>query len=187
MNTILKSQFIKVVILLGFLSILPVIQSCATLSKGECIEADWYEIGAKDGANGRPTSRLDDHREACKKHDVSPNREQYYMGREEGIQIYCTRKNGFNVGYNGNYYSGACPIDLEQDFLAGFKHGQKIYKVKQNIASNDREIDKLEKELSEEKTKQERRKEIRNEIRHLDQNNMHLRDDLRVLENRYKY
>ncbi|THB73924.1 MAG: DUF2799 domain-containing protein [Gammaproteobacteria bacterium] len=164
-----------------------IISGCATLSKGECLEADWYEIGAKDGASGKPSSRLNDHREACKKHGVFPDREQYYMGREEGIQIYCTPKNGFKQGYAGNYYSGSCPIDLEQGFLAGYRHGREIYDIKQKISANDRKLKNLEKELTKKETSQERRKEIREEIRHLDKSNNNLRDEVRDLEGRQYY
>ncbi len=28
---------------------------CATLSKNECLEADWFEIGRKDGMIGKPS------------------------------------------------------------------------------------------------------------------------------------
>ncbi len=178
---------LKTTLVLSLLSILPLLTSCSTLSKGECMEADWYEIGAKDGANGRPSSRLDDHRESCKKHGIFPDKEQYYMGREEGIKIYCTAYNGFNQGYNGKYYSGACPIDLEPAFLTAYKHGREIYDVKQKISNNDHKIKKLEKELTDKKITQEKRKEIREEIRHLDQKNAHLRNELRLLENQYRY
>ena len=34
--------------------ILGILTSCATLSKNECLEANWFEIGRRDGVTGKP-------------------------------------------------------------------------------------------------------------------------------------
>ena len=184
MNAISIDAFLKSLLISGLILVVALASGCSTLSKGECLEADWYEIGAKDGASGKPRSRLNDHRESCAEYDVFPDREQYYMGREEGIQIYCTPANGYKQGYEGNFYSGTCPVDLESAFLSGYNIGREIYDEKRKAYENERKIDQLEKELAKKDTTQQRRKELREEIRSLDQKNRDLRDEINYLERR---
>src|SRR5690625_7945360 len=76
------------------LLILPV-SACATLSEGECLTADWYEIGQQDGRSGHERSRLHDHRKACAKHAVTPDETAYFAARDDGLRLYCTRERGF--------------------------------------------------------------------------------------------
>ncbi len=187
MNNISLIKYIKLIATFAIVSLSVALSGCSTLSKGECMEADWYDIGARDGASGKPRSRLDDHRESCKEYNVFPDREQYYMGREEGIKIYCTPENGFKMGSEGKYYAKVCPFDLEKAFLDSFNHGRKIYDVRKKIADNNRSIDRLENELSKKETKQDRRKIIREEILSLDRRNRTLRDELTYLEKNIKY
>lgn len=154
------------------------ISSCATLSKGECIEADWYEIGIRDGSNGKPRSVLDNHREACKKHGVAPNREQYYSGRNIGIKSYCTPENGFLIGKKGEYYKQVCPLHLDRGFLNSYKLGKEIYDINRDIVKAESRLEKLEKELDRKETRKERRIKIREEIRVLDRKHRELREQL---------
>ena len=37
------------------------IMGCSTLSKNECLQANWYELGWKDGNLGRPRSLFQEH------------------------------------------------------------------------------------------------------------------------------
>ena len=43
------------------------VSGCASLSKSECMNASWEDIGIRDGANGRPEEYLIQHSTACAK------------------------------------------------------------------------------------------------------------------------
>lgn len=74
------------------------ITGCASLSKAECQVADWYQIGAKDGANGHDWSRLASHAKACAKVGITPDRDTWERGRQAGLYSYCTPANAYRVG-----------------------------------------------------------------------------------------
>jgi hypothetical protein len=148
---------------------------CATLSKNECLEADWFEIGRKDGSLGKPRALFQKHMDACTKHGISPNREAYYAGRDEGLRIYCSEENGFEQGRLGRKYQHVCPLDLEPEFLAGFYAGREIYEYKSKVASLEKQlrsienqIEAKEKDLHSSKLSKKQRAIVRSEIKSLD-------------------
>lgn len=135
---------------------LAVLSGCATMSGEECATADWSAVGYEDGANGYPAERLGDHRKACAKHGYSPDLAAYRQGREQGLVEYCQPGRGFKTGERGASYHGVCPVDLEEDFLTGYRIGHHLYELRSNIKKksadidwNAREIRKLEKKVRE--------------------------------------
>jgi hypothetical protein len=74
--------------MLGFLS------SCASLSKDECLYADWQIVGYEDDAAGRGSRRMGDHRKACADHAVEPDKAAYDGGYNEGLQMFCIYDRG---------------------------------------------------------------------------------------------
>lgn len=86
---------------------------CASLSKNECINADWRLIGYEDGVSAQPADRIGNHRKACAKHDVVPDKNAYDFGYEEGIYDYCSESRGYADGNRGNRVNGFCPTDAE--------------------------------------------------------------------------
>ena len=64
----LSSDFSPLLVLLAALG------GCASLSKNECLNANWEDIGIRDGANGRPEEYLIQHSKACAKVGVTPDR-----------------------------------------------------------------------------------------------------------------
>jgi hypothetical protein len=124
---------------------------CATLSRNECLEADWFEIGYKDGSAGKPRDLFQKHVNACTKHDVTPNRQLYYAGRDEGLRVYCTEDNGFEQGRLGKKYQHVCPADLEPEFLDGFYAGREIYEYESKVASLEKRLKDIEKQIESKK------------------------------------
>ncbi len=148
---------------------------CASLSKNECLQADWFEIGRKDGVIGRPRALFQKHCDACSKHGVTPDKYLYYMGRREGLKVYCTEDSGFEQGRLGRKYEFVCPGELEQEFLAGYHRGREIYLYESKVASLQKQLKRLErqikakeKELFSSELTDEQRAVIRAEIRSLD-------------------
>jgi len=76
---------------IGFL----LLQGCATLSKEECIQGNWYTIGYTDGAKGKSLDRLGSHAKACADYSVAPNRADYMAGRRIGLTYHCANSQAY--------------------------------------------------------------------------------------------
>ena len=116
------------------------LQACATLSEGECRNQDWYGIGADDGYDGAPASKVDAHREACAEYGVEPDVEQYEAGRRDGLVHYCTVARGLEIGREGRSYGGGCPAGSDREFLRGHGLGRRFYTVDQELKRIDDEL-----------------------------------------------
>ena len=158
---------------------------CSTLSKNQCLQANWYELGWRDGNLGKPRSLFQEHIDACAKYNVRAEKVEYFQGREDGLKNFCTYDNGFAQGKYGKKFSNACPPDLEASFLDGFRTGRKVYKYNRKLATLEKrlkviddEIQEKEKLLYSSKVNKEQRAILRSEIRQLD---LEYRDTVRAL------
>lgn len=97
------------------------LSGCAGLSKDECLNADWQIIGFEDGAAGQSATRIGDHRRACAKHGVTPDKAAYDAGYHEGIMNYCSFTRGNNAAVAGYSRLQVCPSDSQ--YQLGFDQG----------------------------------------------------------------
>lgn len=145
--------------------------ACASLSKDECLDADWYQIGLHDGKSGYKSSRLSEHRKACAEYHVSPDLTDYTQGRDAGLMSYCTPETGLQAGSNGEDYRGVCPLETEQAFLRKYHEGKTIYELSLEINTHQSRISTIENTLEHNRKKNKlSKKEIRrykNEIKEL--------------------
>jgi hypothetical protein len=98
---------------------------CASLSKQECLNADWQIIGYEDGAGGQPPNRIGAHRKACADHGVVPVKADYDQGYYEGLRTYCTYNRGLEAGRYGHDENAVCA--REGEYLAGRETGLRSY------------------------------------------------------------
>lgn len=110
-----------VVVLIASLSL----SGCATMSKADCIAMDWFELGRTDGMIGKPRSTFQERAKPCLKHGIVPDRASYYRGHDEGLTIYCTEEQGFDLGKTGQLYTPICPE--ESGFRTGYDRGIQLY------------------------------------------------------------
>lgn len=122
---------------------------CATLSKDECVNADWHSIGFGDGVKGYPASRQTQHRQACAEYKVSVNLEQYLAGRDRGLEKFCTGYNGYIYGRNGSRYLGVCPSFSETIFLDGYRYGRHVHNLRDVLEKNLGKLNYIHKRLDE--------------------------------------
>lgn len=127
------------------------LSSCATLSKQECLIADWQAIGYNDGVAGYQSERLASHTKACAKASVAPDYMAWERGRELGLKQYCTTNNAYNVGRRGRQLNNVCPIALANTLQIANQKGLDYYalnsqldKDKRLIEAYQEEFDKLE-------------------------------------------
>jgi hypothetical protein len=139
--------------------ILLLLSACATLNEQECRSGDWAAVGYRDGQNGRPASRLDEHRKACSEYGVSPKPRVYEEARERGLNFYCTPANGLAVGRRGEGYAGVCPNWSEGEFLQTYTIGRDVFEARQRVDRLENEQRNLETRL--------RKTDKKDEIHHL--------------------
>lgn len=163
--------------------------SCATLSKNECFEADWFEVGRRDGSLGKQRSIFRDHYDACLEYQVHADRQAYYAGREEGLKFFCTKQNGFEQGKRGRSYRHVCPVGLESDFRAGYGQGKELYKYESKITALEKrlknienQIQKQEKLLTSSELSDDKRNKIRSDLKYLDIEHRNVIREIKKLE-----
>lgn len=123
------------------------LQGCASMSRDECVTADWYAIGYESAIRGQRESQISEHRKACAEHGVTPNLARYLEGREAGLQKFCEPGNGYRLGRAGTGYAGVCPPGLEHDFLRSYRAGRELHDMQQNINRLGRRIKSRQAEL----------------------------------------
>jgi len=159
---------IKTTLLVCFLGLL--LSACASLSKQECLNGDWYEIGYDDGHNGEKRNRFSKHVKACAEYQVTVNKQTYMYGREKGLLSYCTVENALQEGLNGRTYEYVCSGHIEPAFLNKYRQGKAIYQLDKKISEHESRISSLEYKLKKKAHKytEEEKKDFRKEIEHLE-------------------
>jgi hypothetical protein len=123
------------------------LQGCASMSKNECLNADWYAIGYESGIRGQHEAQISEHRKACAEYGVTPDLARFLEGRNAGLQRFCEPRNGYRLGRAGTAYAGVCPQRLEGEFLQAYGAGREIYDSQQNINRLGRRIDSRQADL----------------------------------------
>lgn len=105
------------------------LSACATLSPeqrlAECNATNWQKFGVNDGRLGVPATDRSGTFSDCAEVGHTVDVAAYQAGRAEGLQVYCTVENGYQVGYEGRRYDNVCPPSSEIDFLQGYNRGRE--------------------------------------------------------------
>lgn len=131
-------------LLSGALGAALLLSGCATMSESQCIAGDWQTVGYRDGLNGTASSQLLQHQNACMKHGIAPDRDEYLLGWHSGVEQYCQPENGFNVGKRGGGYSSICPNHLKDAYYAAYQDGRLIYTAQSEVDRINRQISQKE-------------------------------------------
>jgi hypothetical protein len=162
-------KILSPLLLIAFLS------GCATMSKEECKQVDWYLKGVDDATAGYPLDRVIEHGKACARVDIEPDMKAYRQGHTKGARLYCVPPKGYSEGRRGAAYNGICPIELEDKFLHAYREGQELYNIERRISeldnqirsnhsqidSNYSEISRLKREIVNSNNEQDRRYRMR--------------------------
>jgi hypothetical protein len=154
------------------------IAGCASLSREDCLYADWLGLGVKDGREGKEASNFIRHQDACSRYGVSLDKEQYLAGREQGLKEYCQLDNAIEIGLQGQRYESVCPANIHKNFRHYYETAYQVYQHKEALKSLDESLVSKEKALMDKKLPDKARQNIRDEIRQLDHKRRYLRDDL---------
>ncbi len=146
----MQSQLPKIYLITGLIGLGVALGACQTLSKEECVAADWLVIGETDGAAGHaPQDRFARHAKACAKAGITPNQTAWNQGYQTGLVRYCTPANGLRVGEAGSGYANVCPLDKSPRFLSGYNLGKRAHGLRSDINSRKNAISRRQSEASE--------------------------------------
>ncbi len=109
------------------ITLLAALGGCAGMDAEECQIADWRAIGYEDGVQGRTPAAFGKLRKACAEHGITADLDAYLAGRAEGLVQFCRPQNGYRLGTRGYRYSGVCPAELEEPFVAAHADGYGLY------------------------------------------------------------
>ncbi|HEV7606779.1 MAG TPA: DUF2799 domain-containing protein [Steroidobacteraceae bacterium] len=114
---------------------------CASLSKSECMNANWEDIGIRDGANGQPEEYLIQHSTACAKVNVVPDRGAWLHGREQGLERFCLPSRAYQLGEYGSGFDVGICRNFDQDRLQdAYGKGRDVHRLADELGSIDNEI-----------------------------------------------
>ena len=119
---------------IGCLATVILLSGCATtntLKAHQCQNADWQAIGYQDGIQGENAQKILHHTRVCQ-NQTPPNRALWEMGRQQGLNEYCTISNAYNLGRTGRTLNGVCEQNLEELHKANLM-GLQQYETQERI------------------------------------------------------
>ncbi len=129
------------------MALLAQLTGCSSLSKQECLNADWFMIGLEDGSAGRSLDTIGAHRKSCAKINVTPDLDNYERGHNKGRVSYCSVVNGFKLGDSGGEYNGICRGLSEREFLQAFDAGKFRHEIRTELEELQRHINRTAKRM----------------------------------------
>ncbi len=140
------------------IAVLASLGGCASVSKSECLSANWEDIGIRDGANGRPEEYLIQHSKACAKVAVVPDRGAWNKGREQGLERFCVPYRAYQIGeYGGGFDPAICRNFDQERLTSAYEHGREVNRLSNELGSIDGEIRNINVELAREDLKDKER------------------------------
>ncbi len=120
-------------------ALLAFLGACASLTPEQCQNANWQSIGYNDGARGRLENYVTHHFDACSKVGITPDVQAWQAGRAQGLLLYCTPNNAYDVGRGGDDLSPVCPASQQRALLQSWDWGQEYYLITQQISNLESE------------------------------------------------
>ena len=144
--------------IIAALAVLGSLGGCASLSKSECLAANWEDVGIRDGASGRPEEYLIQHSKACAKVNVVPDRGAWLHGREQGLDRFCVPYRAYQLGEYGGGFDVAICRNYDQDRLVNaYEQGLEVNRLAHSLASIDGEVQDIHDRLDDEDVEKKER------------------------------
>ena len=123
---------------------LVVLTGCTSLSKDECLQANWYGIGYQHGVNGTQYQDGVNALAQCSEFGVRADINEYKSGYDQGLNVYCEPENGFTLAMQGMPYNGVCNSTA---FRKAWQEGNDRYQVQQRLIDIDDRIEEIDRRL----------------------------------------
>lgn len=108
-----------------------VLLGCTNVEKSSNVncDGDWKQIGLETAQAGKSVRTLDEYIAVCGKKAES-GKSAYLDGYAREIINYCSRDNGFSIGFKNLKMPEVCPYELRPEFVKGYELGQNEYQSK---------------------------------------------------------
>ena len=159
-------------------SILLSISGCATLSREDCMQGSWFELGLHDGRMGKPFNRLAQHQKSCLEFNIHIDSKQYNAGRKQGLQTFCQLDNAIHIGLKGQLYQSVCPPEIHSAFQRYNDAAYGVYQSQENLKRIDDELFNMENRLLNNSISDKEHSKIMVTVRRLDRERQRLLDEL---------
>lgn len=180
--------------LLGVIAFAAPLAGCQTISEEGCRAGNWEDIGFKDGSEGRSRTRLSKIGEDCAEYGITPDREAYITGLEQGLARYCSPEQGYEDGFDNKSLNTECRNLNFADYIDAHADGYEDYLILQDYAALQDRWQVLEKRILDleislddaELSTQERRKR-RARLRDTQNERDDVRADVRQMEDDFDW
>jgi hypothetical protein len=137
------------------------LSGCASMSKSECMSANWEDVGIRDGAAGRPEEYLIEHSKACAEVQVTPDRNAWLKGREHGLERFCVPYRAYQVGESGGGFDTGMCAGFDQERLQNaFERGRDVNRMQSELSSLDSQIQDIRARLEKKDLEQKERERL---------------------------
>lgn len=119
--------------ILSLIALALILTSCASyMKRKQCENTNWFEHGKKVALSGKWLNS-DSHLMECRKVEASIAESQVDLGFKNGLQIYCSPAEAYNVGKSGTPYSNdLCEGPLSTTLRQRHQKGIEDYCAKSN-------------------------------------------------------
>ncbi len=146
-----------------FLSLLVV--GCAQPQKLEsCQEADWFELGRREGAQGLNYKYLNANIPlVCQQSDPVLYKKLYLSGYNQGLVEFCRPEIAFELGRSGRDYNPICPSDYQATFFDFYQRGKRFLELEATNIELNKRISQLSQKIQGEPLSKTQ-KQVHNEL-----------------------
>lgn len=144
-----------------------ILSACATTQEQACPDTDWYELGRRQGAQGRSAEEFSHRFASCNEEREASSQRLFQNGYNAGLVDYCSPDNGFYLGLNQYAYNQVCPATLEDEFVAEYQRGVQAYQLQQANQEIDQKIDSIFEELNQASLSKGQRTSLQTELSQL--------------------
>lgn len=126
--------------------------ACAVISKKDCLDANWHQIGYRVGLSGniQTDNAFRIREKSCAKHGATANWNQFEQGHDDGLVQYCQLDNAVRLGVNGVHKAIDYQICPERDypgFTEAFSVGYKLHELRGHVHQIDAYLSDLQSKL----------------------------------------
>ena len=178
--------------------------ACAVMSKQQCIDANWREVGYKVAFGGAisQVETFEKREKACAKHGEVADYRYFKQGFADGRVDHCQLNNAVELGVKGQLQTlenRLCPESDYPGFNEAFEVGFKLNRLRSianssnysisnlnnKIYNNRKRIDRISNRINSDELDQEDRKRLRHERRRLHDDIVYAKREISHLERIY--
>ncbi|MBC76102.1 MAG: hypothetical protein CME64_08805 [Halobacteriovoraceae bacterium] len=112
------------------LLIILLLNGCSSLSKEDCANQNWFELGRSDAMGGEANPKTSEYANDCSEYGMQIKGKDYIKGFQVGLKKYCTYENGQDLGEDGEAPHPRCE-KLNPKFKKGYSVGLEKFKREQ--------------------------------------------------------